>query len=60
VGKPQGKAPLARLRCRLINNIKMDLGETGWTGSVWLRMGQVEGFVKAVKNFGFHKMLGGS
>jgi hypothetical protein len=33
VGKAKGKTPLARLRCRLINNIKMDLEETGWGGS---------------------------
>jgi hypothetical protein len=29
VGKPEGKRPLGRLRRRWINNIKMDLLETG-------------------------------
>jgi hypothetical protein len=37
VGKPEGKRPLGRLRCRWIDNIKMDLLEIGlrvvdWTG----------------------------
>jgi hypothetical protein len=27
VGKPQGKRPLGRRRCRRANNIRMDLGE---------------------------------
>jgi hypothetical protein len=30
VGKPEGKRPLGRLRCRWEYRIKMDLGETGW------------------------------
>jgi hypothetical protein len=29
VGKPEGKRPLGRPRCRWIDNIKMDLLETG-------------------------------
>jgi hypothetical protein len=29
VGKPEGKRPLGRPRCRLENNIKMDLREVG-------------------------------
>jgi hypothetical protein len=37
VGKPGGKRPLGRQRCRWIDNIKMDLSEIGlglvdWTG----------------------------
>jgi hypothetical protein len=37
VGKPRGKRPLGRLRCRWIDNIKMDLveiglGEFDWNG----------------------------
>jgi hypothetical protein len=37
VGKPERKRPLGRLRCRWIDNIKMDLLEIGvgavdWTG----------------------------
>jgi hypothetical protein len=30
VGKPEGKRPLRRLRCRCVDNIKMDLREIGW------------------------------
>jgi hypothetical protein len=32
VGKPEGKRPLGRLRCRWVGNIKMDLNEIGWDG----------------------------
>jgi hypothetical protein len=30
VGKPEGKRPLGRPRCRWEDNIKMDLQEVGW------------------------------
>jgi hypothetical protein len=30
VGKPEGKRPLGRPRCRWVDNIRMDLGEVGW------------------------------
>jgi hypothetical protein len=33
VGKPEGKRPLGRPRCRWVDNIKMDLGEVGWDRS---------------------------
>jgi hypothetical protein len=39
VGKPEGKRPLGRPRCRWMDNIRMDLGEVMWTGLVWLRIG---------------------
>jgi hypothetical protein len=29
VGKPEGKRPLGRPRCRFVNNIKTDLREDG-------------------------------
>jgi hypothetical protein len=32
VRKPDGKRPLGRPRHRLVDNIKMDLRETGWDG----------------------------
>jgi hypothetical protein len=33
VGKPEGKRPLGRARCMWVDNIKMDLKETGlWYG----------------------------
>jgi hypothetical protein len=41
VGKPEGKRPLGRPKCRWEDNIKMDLQEMGcgiWTGLSWLRI----------------------
>jgi hypothetical protein len=32
VGRPEGKKPLGRPRCRWVDNIKMDLREIGWGG----------------------------
>jgi hypothetical protein len=32
VAKPEGKRPLGRPRRRWVDNIKMDLRETGWGG----------------------------
>jgi hypothetical protein len=29
MGKPEGKRPLGRPRCRWVDNIRMDLGEMG-------------------------------
>jgi hypothetical protein len=42
VGKPKGKRPLGRVRCRREDGIRMDLRETGWgvwSGFTWLRTG---------------------
>jgi hypothetical protein len=36
VGKPKGKRPLGRPRCRWVNNIKMDLREIEWGGMDWI------------------------
>jgi len=33
--KTEGKRLLRRLRCRWEDNIRMDLGETGWEGVDW-------------------------
>jgi hypothetical protein len=30
VGKPEGKRPLGRTRCRRVDNIKMNLGKMEW------------------------------
>jgi hypothetical protein len=32
IGKPEGKRPLVRPRCRWENNIKMDIKRIGWAG----------------------------
>jgi hypothetical protein len=34
VGKPEGKRPLGRPRCRWKDNIKMDLQYVGWGGGL--------------------------
>jgi hypothetical protein len=40
VGKPEGKRPLGRSRCRWVDNSKMDLRERGWDGMDWIDLGQ--------------------
>jgi hypothetical protein len=50
VGKPEGKRPLGRPRCRWVDNIKMDLREIGWDGMewiglIWFRVGISEGLL---------------
>jgi len=40
VGKPEGKRPLRRHRCRQENNIKMKLKETGCEGMDWVHLVQ--------------------
>jgi hypothetical protein len=40
VGKPEGKRPLGRPRRRWVDNIKIDLRETGWDGMDWIDMAQ--------------------
>jgi hypothetical protein len=36
VGKPEGKRPLGRPRCRWVEYINMDLREIGWGGTDWI------------------------
>jgi hypothetical protein len=38
VGKHEGKRPLGRPRHRWVDNIKMDLGETGSGGMDWINL----------------------
>jgi hypothetical protein len=47
VGRPDGKKPLGRHRCRWENNIKMDFRQVGvvWTGLVGLRIGTSTGLL---------------
>jgi hypothetical protein len=35
VEKPDGERPLGRPKCRLVDNIKMDLGDTDCAGVDW-------------------------
>jgi hypothetical protein len=45
VGKPEGRKPLGRPRRRLVDNVKMNLREIGWIGSIWLRIGTSGGLL---------------
>jgi hypothetical protein len=40
VGKPEGKRPLERPRCRWVDNIKMDLREIGCGGMDYIDLAQ--------------------
>jgi hypothetical protein len=40
VGKPEGRRPLGIPRRRWVDNIKMDLRETGWDGVDWIDLAQ--------------------
>jgi hypothetical protein len=40
VGRPKGKRPLGRCRCRLEDNIKMDLRGLGIDGANWIQLAQ--------------------
>jgi hypothetical protein len=35
VGNTEGRRPLGRPRRRWVDNIKMDIGERGWSGVDW-------------------------
>jgi hypothetical protein len=55
VGRPEGKRPPGRPRCRWEDNTMMDLRETGIDGANWISLTQdrVQGqaFVNTVMNF---------
>ena len=40
VGKPEGKRPLGRPRCRWVDNIRMDLQEVGCGYVDWIELAQ--------------------
>jgi hypothetical protein len=40
VGKPEGRRPLGRPRCRWEDNIRVDLREVGWGGVDWIDLAQ--------------------
>jgi hypothetical protein len=40
VGKPEGKRPLGRPKCRWVDNIKIDLREIVWDGVDWIDLAQ--------------------
>jgi hypothetical protein len=54
VGKPKGKRPLGRHRCRWEDNIKMDLKEIEWENVDWMHLdrdrNRWRAFVNAIMN----------
>jgi hypothetical protein len=40
VGRPEEKRPLGRPRRRWVDNIRMDLGEVGWSDVDWIDLAQ--------------------
>jgi hypothetical protein len=49
VGKP-GEKSLGRLRHRWEDNIRMDLGERGWSAKDWIYLSEDRGKWRAVVN----------
>jgi hypothetical protein len=50
VGKPEGKRPLGRPRRRLVDNIRMDLGEVEWSDVDWIGLAQHRNRWRALVN----------
>jgi hypothetical protein len=50
VGKPKGKRPLGRPRCRWVDNTRMDLGEVGWGDVDWIGMAKDRNRWRALVN----------
>jgi hypothetical protein len=46
MGKPNGKTSLRNPRCRWVDNINMDLRETGWGGMNWIDLARDKGTVE--------------
>jgi hypothetical protein len=50
VGKPEGRRPLGRPRCRWVDNFKMDLVEIGLGGLDWICLAGVRYGWRALVN----------
>jgi hypothetical protein len=50
VGKLEGKRPLGRPRRRWVDNIRMNLGEMGWSDVDWIRLAQDRNRWRALVN----------
>jgi hypothetical protein len=50
VEKPERKRPLGRPRRRRVDNIRMDLGEVGWSDVDWIGLAQDRNRWRAVVN----------
>jgi hypothetical protein len=49
-GKPEGKRPLGRSRCRWVDNIKLDLGDVGWGDVDWIGLAKDRNRWRALVN----------
>jgi hypothetical protein len=49
-GKPEEKRPLGRPRCTWVDNIRMDLGEVGWSDVNWIGLAQDRNRKRALVN----------
>jgi hypothetical protein len=49
-GKPEGKRLLERPKRRLVDNIRMDLGEVGWRDVDWIGLAQDRNRWRALVN----------
>jgi hypothetical protein len=49
-GNPHGKRPLGKLRLKCVDNIKMNLSETGWDGMDWIYLAQDRDQWRALMN----------
>jgi hypothetical protein len=50
MGKPEGRRPQGRPRCKWADNIKMDLGEIRWGGADWIGLAQDKDKWRALLN----------
>jgi hypothetical protein len=50
VGKPEKRIPLRRLKCRWVDNIRMDLGEIEWSVVGWIGLAQDRNKLRALVN----------
>jgi hypothetical protein len=50
VGKPKGKRPVGRQRCRWVDSIRTDLGEIGWDGVDWIDVAHDRDQLRALVN----------
>jgi hypothetical protein len=50
VGKPEGKRPLGRPRCKWVDNIKIDLREIGRGGMNWIDVDRARDQWRALVN----------
>jgi hypothetical protein len=50
VGKPEGKRPIERPRCKWVDKMKIVLRATGWGGIDWIDLAQYRDQWRAVVN----------